>query len=89
LSGEHPEVGQYVWHPSLLHLTHGVDDFEGGVCKVSVVVEKPDGIYVRLEELGDWEVSWKYLLEGQDEWRERYGKQPGRADPDLRREFNE
>ena len=46
-------------------------------------------VYVRLEELGDCEVSWDYLLEGQDEWRERYGKQPGRADPDLRREFNE
>jgi hypothetical protein len=42
---------------------------------------------VRLEELGDWEVSWKYLLEGQDEWRERYGKQPGGPDPDYRREF--
>lgn len=56
---------------------------------MAAVVEKPDGLYVRLEELGDWEVSWTYLLEGQDEWRERYGKQPGRADPDLRREFNE
>jgi hypothetical protein len=66
-----------------------VDDFQGGVCKVSAIVEKRDGIYVRLEELGDWEVSWKYLLEGQDEWRGRYGKQPGRPDPDFRREFNE
>jgi hypothetical protein len=51
------------------------------------VLEKSDGVYVRLEELGDWEVSWTYLLESQDE--QRYGKQPGRADPDLRREFNE
>ena len=66
-----------------------MDDFQGGVCRVSAVLEKFDGIYVRLEELGDWEVSWTDLLEGQDEWRERYGKQPGRADPDHRREFNE
>jgi hypothetical protein len=89
LSAALPEVGRYVWHPSLLHLTHGVDDFQGGVCMVSAIVEKPDGVHVGLEELGDWEVSWTYLLEGQDEWRERYGKQPGRADPDLRREFNQ
>jgi hypothetical protein len=66
-----------------------VDDFQGGVCKISTVLEKPEGTFVRLEELGHWEVSWDYLLEGQDEWRERYGKQPGRLDPDYRREFNE
>ena len=53
------------------------------------MIERLDGIYVRLEELGDWEVSWRYLLENQDEWRERYGRQPGRPDPDHRPEFNE
>ena len=53
------------------------------------MIEKPEGLFVPLDELGDWEVSWHYLCEGQDEWRARCGNQPGRADPDYRREFNE
>ncbi len=82
-------MGQDVYHPSVLYLTHGTDDFHGGLCEITDVIEKPSGVFVRLKEYPDWEVSWPYLMEGQDEWRKQYGDQRGRPDPDERPEFNE
>lgn len=47
------------------------------------------GLFVEVEEDPGTHHSWPYLLEGQDEWRARYGAERGRRDPDLRPEFNE
>ena len=85
-------IGQDVYVPSSLHLTHGVDDFAGGLCRVVRIdtdmspVEIP---FVEVEEDPGTLHNWHYLMENQDEWRDRYGDRRGRHDPDFRPEFNE
>ncbi len=87
-----PEVGADVYVPSSLYLTHGEDDFAGGLCRIVRIDRElsPHGApYVEVEEDPGTLHSWSYLLEHQDEWRERYGDRRGRPDPDLRPEFNQ
>lgn len=87
-----PELGQDVYVPSSLHLTHGEDDFAGGLCRIVRIDTETsaDGSpFVEVEEDPGTLHNWHYLLEHQDEWRARYGDRRGRADPDHRPEFNE
>lgn len=84
-----PRDGDDVYVPSSLYLSHGEDDFRGGLCRIVAVRERNGAIFVEVaEEPGTWH-AWAYLVEHQDEWRERYGDERGRPDPDLRPEFNE
>jgi hypothetical protein len=86
-----PVVGQDVYIASSLHLTHGEDDFAGGLCRVVRIDEEtsPGLIYVEVEEDPGTLHNWAYLLEHQDQWRGRYGARRGHPDPDYRPEFNE
>ena len=84
-----PRIGNDVYIPSSLHLTHGEDDFEGGLCRIAGVRIWNGAIFVEVEEDPGTQHAWDYLMEHQDEWRERFGDRRGRPDPDLRPEFNE
>ncbi|HEU0305321.1 MAG TPA: hypothetical protein VFR32_12145 [Gaiellaceae bacterium] len=84
-----PHVGEDVYVPSSLHVTHGVDDFRGGLCRVVAVRELLGSVYVEVEEDPVTLHGWAYLEPLQDELRFRYGDERGRPDPDRRPEFNE
>ena len=87
-----PRIGDDVYVTSSLHLTHGADDFAGGLCRIVRVDPElsPVGIpFVEVEEDPGTLHNWHYLVEHQDEWRERYGDRRGHQDPDHRPEFNE
>lgn len=84
-----PAPGDEVYVGSSLHLTHGRDDFRGGLCRVVSVRERHGLVFVEVAEDPGTLHAWPYLAEHQDEWRARFGQQHGRPDPDLRPEFNE
>lgn len=84
-----PRLGDDVYIPSSLYLTHGADDFRGGLCRIVEIHEHDAGPFVEVEEDPGAQHNWRYLMEHQDEWREQYGDQRGRPDPDDRPEFNE
>ena len=94
-----PEVGAEVYVPSSYYLSHGVDDFEGGLCRISRIRDTRKSkssnalninrLSVEVEERPGWFSNWYVLMEQQDELRERYGHRRGYQDPDLRPEFNE
>jgi hypothetical protein len=83
-----PEVGQDVYVPSELFLTHGRDDFHGGVCRI-VAVKHDRQLFVEVEEHPGCWYAWGWLMEQQDDLRSRYGAERGYPDPDWRPEFNE
>lgn len=87
--GPRPQVGDDVYVPTALHLGRGRDDFHGGLCRIAAVHELPAGLFVEVEENPGTLHAWRYLVENQDEWRERFGLARGYPDPDLRPEFNE
>jgi len=88
-----PEVGEEIYIPTALYLTHGVDDFLGGLCriirvKVGISAGKKT-YFIEVEEDPDNLHNWRYILENQERWRREYKDRGGRKNPDLRREFNE
>jgi hypothetical protein len=85
----YPVAGEDVYIDSMLFVTHGIDDFRGGLCEIVDVFDGMAGLSVRVKECPDWEFSWLHLMESQDEWREEFGDQRGFPDPDYRPEFNE
>lgn len=87
-----PEVGQDVYVPTSLYLSHGADDFIGGLCEV---IEVKDGIsagksvpFIRVKERPSTSYNWKRLLEKQESLQAEYGTRRGYPDPDLDPEFN-
>ena len=88
-----PEVGRDANVPPELYLTHGRDDFAGGLCGISdVSLETLGGKtvpFVEFEERPGYRYNWNWLMEQQDQLRERFGDQRGYPDPDERPEFNE
>jgi hypothetical protein len=83
------DVGDEIYVPSSTYVDHGADDFRGGLCRVVAVSELNGLVFVEVEEDTGTLHSWAYLEPLQDELRARFGDERGRADPDLRPEFNE
>ena len=89
-----PAVGDKIYVPTFLHLTHGVDDFAGGVCIVAglreeVIKGQPVTFVNIAEDPASW-INWDtYLAPQQEQLRKEYGERAGRLKPDYRPEFNE
>lgn len=90
-----PEPGEKIYVPTSLYLGHGMDDFEGGMATVTEVEKSnqlPEDHYnhymVSIKERPGTSYNLRYLLEHQEEWKERYGDAIARPDPDDRPEFN-
>jgi hypothetical protein len=94
-AGRVPDLrnGDVIYVGSALYLSHGRDDFCGGLAEV---IEIKAGIsagdstpFVRLAQEPDTLHNWPYLAAKQKELRERFGKNWAHPDPDNRPEFNE
>jgi hypothetical protein len=88
-----PKVGDKVYVPTMLHLSHGVDDFQGGLCTVGDtkedIIKGQPCTFVFIEEDGSW-FNWDtYLAPQQDALSQEYGDRKGRPKPDYRGEFND
>jgi len=84
-----PKVGDLVYVDSSIYLSHGVDDFIGGLCEITSV-SNGDGNYgIEVKEDPDVRYSWEYLAELQDKLKEQFGENRGYQRPDHRPEFNE
>jgi hypothetical protein len=94
-AGRVPDLhnGDVIYVDTSLYLSHGRDDFCGGLAEV---IEVKAGIsagdstpFVRLAQEPDTLHNWPYLAAKQKELRERFGKNWAHPDPDNRPEFNE
>jgi hypothetical protein len=87
-----PEVGDDIYARTSLSLSHGRDDFIGGLAKVRRVFSGMSAgkqvPFVELEERPGWESNWLFLAGEQERLREQFGENRAHPDPDLRPEFN-
>jgi hypothetical protein len=88
-----PKKGDKIYVPGFLHMTHGADDFEGGVVTVGDVrvdrIKGQEVAFVYVEEDESW-VNWDtFLAPMQVELKKHFGVKPGKPNPDRRPEFNE
>ncbi|MBW2964754.1 hypothetical protein KY363_04805 [Candidatus Woesearchaeota archaeon] len=84
-----PKIGDDIYLPSELYLRHGIDDFQGGLCRIVELETHGPNVFVGVAENPGTKYNLAYLLEIQDELRREYGDQRGRPNPDYRLEFND
>ena len=88
-----PSVGDEIYVPSALYVSHGEDDILGGCAIVESIKKEKHGNEivhgVTVQELPSRTYYWENgLAEEQEGLRERFGSQRARPDPDEREEFN-
>jgi hypothetical protein len=83
-----PRVGQWIYIPSSLYLSHGLDDIAGGRARILKVKFEYGKYWVEVEQDPGTQYSWPSLLEEQPKLREQYGDEIAHPDPDSRPEFN-
>jgi hypothetical protein len=89
-----PKPGDKIYVFSTMHLHHGADDFQGGLCTVVATETRQQAhqevTFVEVEEdPGRWILWETYLEPKQDELKKAFGEEAGRLRPDLRPEFND
>jgi len=87
------KVGNTIYVPTSLYLSHGADDFRGGKATVTKVYQNmSDGeitTFVRIAELPRTGFNWGQVLsKEQEQLAKRFGNKRAHADPDYRDEFN-
>ena len=84
-----PELGDQIYVPTQLFLSHGEDDFLGGIATVNRIIIEPNLIMVGIEEASEAvRYNWAYLKKHQEEWAEKYWNRIAHEAPDFRTEFN-
>jgi hypothetical protein len=94
-AGSTPELrkGDVVYVDTELYISHGRDDFRGGLAEVTEV--RPDiskgkpTPFIRVAQEPDTLHNWKILAADQKKLRAEFGKSWAHPDPDNRAEFNE
>lgn len=94
VAGRVPELrpGDVIYLETSRYISHGCDDFCGGLAEVSEVREglhvgKPIS-YVRVVQEPDATYSWTALAADQKKLRAEHGKNWAHPDPDFRPEHN-
>lgn len=78
--------GDKIYVGSSLYLSHGSDDFEGGIAAVARVYEGISGgekhMFIEIEERPGTGYNWsQFLALQQEELKERFGDQKAHSDP--------
>ena len=86
--------GDKIYVETSLYLSHGSDDFVGGVSTVSKVYEAISGgekhTFIEIEERPGTGYNWSQFLSlKQDELKERFGEQKAHPDPSEDRPWAE
>jgi hypothetical protein len=86
-----PKVGDEIYVPTSLYLSHGRDDVEGGLAKVTEVCpskDSPNQTCIRVAEHPNDTYWWSSLETRQDELKLRFGTRRAYPDPDNRPDMN-
>lgn len=90
-----PFVKQQIYVPTSLYLSHGEDDFIGGIAIISKIQKNekfgkdhPNYFMIEIEENPGTLYSWGWLLKEQQTLKRRFGNRRAHAQPDDRPEFN-
>lgn len=85
--------GDIIYVDTCLYVSHGVDDFRGGLAEVAefgfLKAAGRETLFVKVVQLMDTSQNWQMLAEQQSKLRAEFGKSWAHPDPDYRPEFNE
>jgi hypothetical protein len=84
-----PKIGNIVYVPTALYLSHGRDDIQGGKATISNIDNRGNYLMVSVAELPGRSYNWDYLAENQEKWASEYGGIWAHPDPDEDPQFNQ
>jgi len=84
MSNDIPKVGDHIYVDTSLFVTHGEDDFIGGLCRVCSVKD----FMIEVEEDPGAFYNWHSLREEQESLKKQFGNKRGYKKRDHRDEFN-
>ena len=90
-SSDLPKVGDKVYIPSEIYVSHGADDIRGGltaIAKVEVSGPNNKNVWIVTEFDSVTRYAWPALKDQQAELQKEFGDAAPGAKPDLRPEFN-
>ncbi len=82
-----PKIGDEIYVDTWLYLTHGEDDFIGGLCTITDVRTAGDNIWIENDE-DSGSLNWNHLKDEQAQLKAKFGTKRGYKRPDYREEFN-
>lgn len=82
-----PKVGDKIYVNSSYSISHGSDDFAGGIATVKKVFKGISAgksvIFIEIEE-GDRQYNWEeFLSKDQEKLKKEFGKKKAHPDPDI------
>jgi hypothetical protein len=90
-----PKVGEKIYIEGAMFLSHGGDDYNGGLATISKIElnehleeDHINYIFISVEEVPGRGFNYKILMKKQEELKERYDKLVAEPNPDNREEFN-
>lgn len=84
-----PKIGDDIYLPSSLHLSHAVDDMLGGLAKVTNVEVEGKLTWVSTEEMPGVRYEWRGLERDQEKLKEEFKDRRARHVPDYSPKFND
>lgn len=88
-----PKIGDMIYMPTSLYLSHGKDDFCGGKAYIAEIKKGisagKETYFVRIKERPFCLYNWEILLSEQKKLKENYGDNKAHQDPDFSEEFND
>jgi len=81
-------VGARIYLPTELYLSHGEDDFNGGLCKIIETGEEGGWKWVTVKENPGKRYSLDHVAKNQRKWKKEYGKSKGKRTPDYSLDSN-
>lgn len=83
-----PLVGDKIYVPSAFYISHGSDDFAGGIATVSKVEKEMSGgemaTFVEIKERPGSSYNWtQFIGPDQDKLKKQYKNQKAHSDPDI------
>lgn len=81
------KIGDDIYIDSALYLSHGSDDFCGGLCRITHITMEVSGgkktPFIKVAERPGYSYNYEELLSDQKELKKTFGKNRGHSDPDV------
>lgn len=77
------KVGDNIYVDSSFYMSHGSDDFVGGLCKISKLYTQHGTTFVEVVERPGHGYNYDILLEQQKTLAQEFGKKRGFPQPDV------
>ena len=93
---KNPKIGDKIYVGTSLSISHGSDDFNGGICTISKIDKNKklsedhiNYLFVSIKERIGHSYNYKILMEDQEKLKERFGNKVGCPCPDIDRPWLE